>query len=143
MDNEDIPSSEKLQLLHLAMKAHKKYMIDAFKGRACDRHLLGLRVLATQEGSLPEIFTDKAYTESMNYRLSTSNIGGYLYIYGGFGNAAPDGYGICYRPRDNLVNFSIFCRHSCPETDSHDMGLVIVQALRDMRNLIVASTANL
>jgi len=144
MDSKDISNSNKLQLLQKALKSHLHYMGDATKGKGCDRHLMGMKILALQEGTkMPAIFTNKAYSDSLNYRLSTSNIGGYNFYWGGFGNVVPDGYGVCYRPRDDLIYFTIVCRHSCPTTNSLKLGAAITQSLREMWTLCTTATAKL
>ncbi len=64
-----------MELLTDAVKAHSNYTNDAISGRAIDRHLMGLRVLARDNGiSMPEIFTDTTYGKSLHFQLSTSQV---------------------------------------------------------------------
>ena len=48
---------------------------QAILGQAVDRHLLGLKLLAAEAGmETPAIFNDVAYTRSLHFRLSTSQV---------------------------------------------------------------------
>ena len=50
--------------------------LQAITGQAYDRHFLGLRLIAKQHGiSMPAIFNDPNYAESLHYRVSTSQVG--------------------------------------------------------------------
>ena len=49
--------------------------LQALDGQAFDRHLLGLRTLARESGmDMPDIFTDPSYGETLQFRLSTSQV---------------------------------------------------------------------
>lgn len=110
------------------------------QGHGIDRHLLGMRILAMEDDEektlgAPELFKDKTFAESTNFRLSTSNMPGKLYIsgkgvstellrghcshlgfYPGFGPVVPDGYGVCYGTRNDMLQFTITSLRSCPNT---------------------------
>lgn len=48
---------------------------QAILGQAVDRHLLGLKLLAAEAGmETPAIYNDVAYTRSLHFRLSTSQV---------------------------------------------------------------------
>ena len=53
-------------------------MGNAVKAQGCDRHLLGLRLLAAEDGTHDNIplFMDAALSTSSSHKLSTSNISG-------------------------------------------------------------------
>ena len=69
------------QLLIL-MRAHNGgdcsfiyYNAQAISGQAVDRHLLGLRLIALESGmETPDIFKDSAYSRSIHFCLSTSQV---------------------------------------------------------------------
>lgn len=42
MTDKNATNEVKIELLKKAVEAHKSYMLEAVKGRGCDRHLLGL-----------------------------------------------------------------------------------------------------
>ena len=56
---------EQLQLFKAACSKHDKLMGEASNNAGCDRHLLGLRLLADElRLELPEIYKDVAWTKS-------------------------------------------------------------------------------
>ena len=51
-------------------------MLQAINGDGIDRHLLGLKLIAIEQGeNVPELFMDSAYTQSTHFNLSTSQVG--------------------------------------------------------------------
>ena len=49
--------------------------LQAVEGQVFDRHLLGLRLLAKENGiEMPEMFTDPSYAKSLHFCLSTSQV---------------------------------------------------------------------
>ncbi|XP_044281458.1 carnitine O-palmitoyltransferase 1, liver isoform isoform X3 [Varanus komodoensis] len=55
---------------------------------------------------------------------------------GGFGPVADDGYGVSYIiVGEDLINFHVSSKYSCPETDSCRFGKNLKQALCDIRDL--------
>ena len=51
------------------------YAIQAISGQAIDRHLLGLKLIASENGiETPTLYTDVAYSRSQHFRLSTSQV---------------------------------------------------------------------
>lgn len=50
--------------------------LQAIRGNAIDRHLLGLKLQAIEDlVSIPELFMDTAYAVAMHFNLSTSQVG--------------------------------------------------------------------
>lgn len=50
--------------------------LQAIRGNAIDRHLLGLKLQAIEDlVSMPELFMDTAYAVAMHFNLSTSQVG--------------------------------------------------------------------
>lgn len=83
-----------------AYDTHNKLMDEAQANEGCDRHLLGLRVLAKENNMPdPEIFQDPAWIKSGgdgNYILSTSFVG-YSNVFGGVAPMCSNGYGTFYK----------------------------------------------
>ena len=49
--------------------------LQTISGQAVDRHLLGLKLIALENGrDIPELFMDLAFKESTHFRLSTSQV---------------------------------------------------------------------
>ncbi|XP_010767318.1 carnitine O-acetyltransferase-like [Notothenia coriiceps] len=68
-------NTEKVDLMEKAVHAHRAYTNMAISGQAIDRHLLGLKMIALEEKvSVPEIYTDPAYSKALEYKLSTSQV---------------------------------------------------------------------
>ena len=56
--------------------------MQGVSGQAVDRHLLGLRLIAQEAGmEIPDFFKDEAYSRSMYYQLSTSQVSHVTDIY--------------------------------------------------------------
>jgi hypothetical protein len=50
--------------------------LQAIRGEAFDRHLLGLKLQAIEDlVSMPDIFMDTSYAIAMHFNLSTSQVG--------------------------------------------------------------------
>lgn len=48
MVSPDVTDDKRYELLNKALQGHVKYTSDAVNAKGCDRHLLGLKILATQ-----------------------------------------------------------------------------------------------
>ena len=60
-----------------------------------------------------------------------------------FGPVAPDGYGLCYNPMEDHINFAISSWKSCPETDSKKFSNSLQQSLEDAQNVMLQTGAKL
>ncbi|VDM26890.1 unnamed protein product [Toxocara canis] len=120
VDSEQDPSqTELIHMLKFAVEQHKHYTVQAMTGSGMDRHLLGLRLAASELGiPMPEIFTTDAYKEMMHFRLSTSQVPTDHFIAMCYGPSAPDCYGVCYNPQEKQLHFSICTLKKCPDTSS-------------------------
>ena len=99
MQDPSVINGTKLAKLRLAIKTHSRNMRRATNGDGFDRHLLGLKILASgycmQTGApMPAIFTDKAY--NLPFGLATSQTPAQTMTGGGFAPISQDGYGASY-----------------------------------------------
>eukprot|EP00795_Rhopilema_esculentum_P014270 gene14270-5299_t len=105
MDDASYSVASKVRLLRNACEQHSKMMNECCNGQGIDRHLLGLRILAMQEGlDVPMIYRDKAWKRSGgdgNFVLSTS-LSGYRRVHGGMGPMTQDGYGVFYTMENDM-----------------------------------------
>uniref|UniRef100_A0A8C5GXK6 carnitine O-palmitoyltransferase n=1 Tax=Gouania willdenowi TaxID=441366 RepID=A0A8C5GXK6_GOUWI len=115
------------RLFHSASEKHQLLYRCAMTGAGIDRHLFCLYVVSKYLG-LESPFLKEVLSEP--WRLSTSqtpiqqvelfdmvNYPEYISCGGGFGPVADDGYGVSYSiVGENMINFHISCKHSCPET---------------------------
>ncbi|XP_042335528.1 carnitine O-acetyltransferase isoform X1 [Sceloporus undulatus] len=137
MDDSGKQDQEKAELLRRAAQAHRSYTDMAIKGNAIDRHLLGLKLQAIEDlVSMPELFMDTAYAVAMHFNLSTSQVPAKTDCVMCFGPVVPDGYGICYNPMDEHINFAISAFNSCSETNAARMAHYLEKALLDMHLLL-------
>ncbi|XP_037692499.1 peroxisomal carnitine O-octanoyltransferase isoform X2 [Choloepus didactylus] len=95
---------ERKQKMLQAFAKHNKMMKDCSAGKGFDRHLLGLLLIAKEEGfPVPELFTDPLFSRSGgggNFVLSTSLIG-YFRVQGVVVPMIQNGYGFFYCIRDD------------------------------------------
>ncbi|KAI9277721.1 acyltransferase ChoActase/COT/CPT [Umbelopsis sp. AD052] len=136
--NDQVDSKTKYQLLQTACKSHTAYTVAASNGQGCDRHLLALRLLNAAEPNteLHPIFTDPAYAESQNWRLSTSGLHAGIRLMGtGFGAIVPDGYGVNYMAAPTLVKYGIECKHVKETVSSLEFSNALSEALTELRQV--------
>ncbi|XP_066466692.1 carnitine O-acetyltransferase [Tiliqua scincoides] len=137
MDNPGQQEQEKVELLRRAAQAHRSYTDMAIKGNAIDRHLLGLKLQAIEDlVSIPELFMDTSYAVAMHFNLSTSQVAAKTDCVMCYGPAVPDGYGVCYNPMAEHINFAISAFNSCGDTNAAQMAHYLEKALLDMRLLL-------
>lgn len=130
-------NTEKVELLEKAVKAHRWYTNMAISGQAIDRHLLGLKMQALeQQITLPSIFTDKSYGKALHYRLSTSQVPSKTDCVMCFGPVVRNGYGVCYNPMDDHINFAVSSFNACAETNAAAFAQTVKGALLDIRTLL-------
>ncbi|KAF7668971.1 hypothetical protein LDENG_00273470 [Lucifuga dentata] len=139
----DETREERLKLLKEAAEKHQNLYRLAMTGQGIDRHLFCLYVVSKYLGE-DSPFLKEVLSEP--WRLSTSQTPlqqvelfdlirhpEYVSSGGGFGPVADDGYGVSYIILgENLINFHISSKHSSPETDSHQFGSNIRQAMLDI-----------
>lgn len=53
-----------------------------------------------------------------------------------FGAVVPDGYGVCYNPTNDHINFAVSSFNTCEETKAAHLARAIEGALLDMRTLV-------
>lgn len=53
-----------------------------------------------------------------------------------FGPVVPDGYGVCYNPMNDHINFALSAFTSCSDTSAAQLGEAVAGALLDMRTLL-------
>lgn len=56
-----------------------------------------------------------------------------------FGPVVPDGYGVCYNPMEDHINFAVSSFNKCLETNAADLAQAMEDALLDMRRVLEQS----
>lgn len=129
----------KYNLYIKAANKHNKLMSEAQENQGCDRHLLGLYILAREQGiDMPQIFTDSAYSKSGgggNFVLSTSFVG-YTTVYGGVAPMTDNGYGCFYHIEPDKIVAVVTAWRSNKETDAVMFLEEIYHCLEEMREVI-------
>ncbi|XP_061657615.1 carnitine O-acetyltransferase isoform X1 [Syngnathoides biaculeatus] len=136
-DDPDKQNTEKVDLMEKAVKAHRSYTNLAISGQAIDRHILGLKMQAAEEKiSIPDVFKDPSYAKALHFRLSTSQVPSKTDCLMCFGPVVPNGYGVCYNPMDDHINFAVSSFNGCKETNAAGLAQAVESALLDMRTLL-------
>ncbi|XP_073333698.1 carnitine O-acetyltransferase [Pagrus major] len=136
-DNSSKQNTEKFDLMVKAVRAHRSYTNMAVSGQAIDRHLLGLKMVAVEKKlSIPDIFTDTAYAKALHYQLSTSQVPSKTDCVMCFGPVVPNGYGVCYNPMEDHINFAVSSFNNCEETNAAHLAQAVEEALLDMRTVL-------
>lgn len=134
----DRSDADRVLALRAAVDGHKDYTVQAMNGAGVDRLLLGLKLVAVENGcKVPALYADEAFVRSTHYRISTSQVASQHKAFMCYGPAVPDGYGICYNPRDEDMLLAVSAFNECTETDARGMAAVLCEALEEMYALLV------
>lgn len=141
MDDASKSDQEKQALLREAFAEHNMRAKDASQGQGCDRHLLGLRLIAAENGitDLPALFSEEVYKRG--WELSTAQLPMKVGFVNHFGPVTPEGYGIAYIIKDDHINVHVTSFHSHPATDSASYLDAIAKALDDIGALCKRTAA--
>ncbi|XP_048375993.1 carnitine O-acetyltransferase-like isoform X2 [Stegostoma tigrinum] len=141
MDDPEKEINQKRAALGKAVDCHSAYTDMAIKGLAIDRHLLGLKLQAIEEGlSVPEIFMDTSFAVATHWRLSTGQVAARADCVMCFGPMVPDGYGVWYNPLEDHINFTVSAFNCCEETNAESFSKSLEIALSDMQNLVLQTS---
>jgi carnitine O-acetyltransferase len=112
---------------------------QAVQGAGVDRHLLGLKLLASENGlDLPSLYTDPSYKRSNYHRISSSQVSGKYEAFVCFGPLVMDGYGICYNIRDQDLIIGLSNMKSCKDTSVDAFNEALDKSLIEMHDLCVS-----
>jgi carnitine O-palmitoyltransferase 1 len=149
LEDPEVAMERKRELLHRAAEAHQTYTRDSMVGRAVDRHLFGLYVVAYGMGVESPFLTQAM---SYKWRLSTSQVPPrqtpkntwpgndqadvFYSPSGGFGPVADDGYGVSYViSGERRLFLHVSSKRSAGNTDSQRFMDHALRALADLRAL--------
>lgn len=126
-------------LLKKSVERFQTLMNEATNGHGCDRHLMGLYLIAILENKkLPELFEDELMLKTNNYVLSTS-CGGYWNVCGGVPPYVEEGYGCFYGIEDHAITFACTAYKPCPKTDLRGFYDHLHQSLLDMHKILLST----
>ncbi|KAL5011508.1 hypothetical protein ScPMuIL_010059 [Solemya velum] len=86
--------------------------------------------------NLPQLFLDTALTASTYFRLSTSQVPTSYEAVMFFGPVVPDGYGVCYNPRESQILFGVSSYNNCPDTEAYKLVGSLESSLCDMQAIM-------
>ncbi|KAI3358097.1 hypothetical protein L3Q82_003105 [Scortum barcoo] len=136
-DDPSVSREAKLQLLREAVDTYAALTDQVLKGHGIDRHLLGLKLQAIEEGrSIPKIFMDTAYGLATHWKLRTGQVPANTDSVMCFGPLVPDGYAICYNPQADHVHFSITAFNCCEETHAETLAVTLKETLCHLQELL-------
>ncbi|KAI1291945.1 Choline O-acetyltransferase [Halotydeus destructor] len=136
----EITEDHKVDLFREAMTKQIEVLKYTISGHGPDNHLLGLLEMSKRKADNPSglpcpLFREKAYSEYLNYKLSTSQLPNDSGILVGYGAVVPDGYGCSYNPCSNSILFCISSFHSSLETGSEFFGRSLEGSLLQLREI--------
>lgn len=135
-DDVAVSREAKIQLLREAVNAYSILTEQSLMGQGIDRHLLGLKLQAIENGlSVPRIFMDTAYGLATHWKLRTGQVPTNTDSVMCFGPLVPDGYAVCYNPQQDHLHFSVTAFNCCEETNAEKLALTLERSLRDVQEL--------
>ncbi|CAL1583376.1 unnamed protein product [Knipowitschia caucasica] len=136
-DDPSVSREVKLQLFREAVEAYVALTDLALKGHGVDRHLLGLKLQAIEQGlSIPKVFMDTAYGLATHWKLRTGQVPANTDSVMCFGPLVPDGYAVCYNPQADHVHFSITAFNCCEETNAETMAATVNATLCELQEMV-------
>lgn len=128
---------ETYELLRKSTDKFQIVMNEASQGQGCDRHLMGLYLLAILGGKkIPKLFDDELVQRTNNYVLSTS-CGGYWNVCGGVPPLVEEGYGCFYGIEDDAITFACTAYKSYKDTDLKSFYKNIAESLIDLQKIML------
>lgn len=137
-DNPSVSREAKQELFREAVDAYSALTEAALNGHGIDRHLLGLKLQAIEEGmSIPKIFMDTAYGLATHFKLRTgqmpaNNTDSVMC----FGPLVPDGYAVCYNPQADHIHFSITAFNCCEDTNAERLARTLRDTMCHLQEML-------
>ncbi|MEM9725866.1 MAG: choline/carnitine O-acyltransferase [Pseudomonadota bacterium] len=123
-----------------AFETHGRLGAEATAAQGCDRHLLGLKLIAAALGEEPpKVLTEEIFTRG--WELTTAQIPVKSMMQNTFGPVMPSGYGIGYVIRGDDLSCSVVAHTSHPDTSAKRFAAAIRAALEDLRTLFASEAA--
>ncbi|XP_074652044.1 peroxisomal carnitine O-octanoyltransferase-like isoform X2 [Tubulanus polymorphus] len=146
MVNNDISVNEKYELLQKAMKTLHRLMTEGQQNKGCDRHLMGLRIIAAEMGMEDHaIFQDPLWQKSggdARFILSTS-LAGYNTVIGGCAPMCRHGYATFYRIAPESLEFIFSSFKSDEDTSCKRWSEALDRGLNDVMTLVQSQQSKL
>ncbi|CAF4750516.1 unnamed protein product [Rotaria sp. Silwood1] len=142
MANSDYQLTEvERKLFFIAANRHQELINEASECQGCDRHLLGLNIIANSVGKSFELTNDPSWIKSGgsgNFILSTSCLGFGTSI-GGTAPMCLNGYGIFYRIGSDAITFFVSAYRNCLDTNAQAFADSIERTLIEIKTFFMKS----
>jgi carnitine O-palmitoyltransferase 2 len=125
------------ELMYLAADRHVELAKEAAVGNGIDRHLMAMKIIATEEGRVDTIpiFNNPMYSYSSDFLISSSNVTSPELSIFGFGATSANGYGVGYQILEDSIPICITSYHGAPDTNTSDYIESIKESLFEIREL--------
>ncbi|KAK4686029.1 hypothetical protein P7C73_g4101, partial [Tremellales sp. Uapishka_1] len=119
-----------------AVSRHIQYSVWAADAQGVDRHLFGLKKLLRKEEEVPALFSDKGFSKSNHWEMSTSQLGSKYMDGWGYGEVVPDGYGLSYSIDDDSIRWCVTTMNN----DAEKFGAALQSAADELRQMLERSS---
>lgn len=144
MCSPNLSNEEKAASLRHAINAHRNYTTNVINFNAFDRHLLGLKLTAIENGlDLPSLYNDIGMKRLSHYYISSSQVSSQFEAVVCFGPAVEDGYGVCYNIMEKKLIISVSSFKSCSKTSARAFAKHVEHALLDCHRVLSKVNAKL
>ncbi|KAF9646180.1 acyltransferase ChoActase/COT/CPT [Thelephora ganbajun] len=137
MLNPSETDTHRAALFKRAVARHVQYSAWAADGQGVDRHLFGLKKMLAPGEEVPEIYTDKAFSQTNHWELSTSQLSSKFLDGWGYGEVVPDGYGLSYSIGDNYIRWTI----TSLKRGTKELGHYLAEAATETRQMMERGVA--
>ena len=93
-------------------------------------------MLAPGEG-VPEMYTDKAFSQTNHWELSTSQLSSKFLDGWGYGEVVPDGYGLSYSIGDHYIRWTI----TSLKRGTKELGHYLAEAATETKQMMEGAIA--
>ena len=139
----DCDNRERYRLMRLAMVRHRGLMSDANQGQTYCKHMLGLKMLADNEGLHVNFFQSEYFKIFTQHKLATSIVYRSEQVISIHPMPSGVGHFVVFRVEDSTIYFSVTTLlHSAQTFTSQEFGDKISASLREIQQLVVTQATD-
>lgn len=111
---------------------------QAHDGFGCDRHFLGLKNIALENGiKLPELYSDPTFIRTSQLRFAASQVSMNCEGIMCYSPQEDEYFACCYNPRPDDIYFSFMAYAQCPRNSVKDFKKLVEKSLTEMHDLLL------
>ena len=138
-DDKSLSNIQKLNLLKKAISSYRQKKLMSLNGKGIDRYLISLRIISWMNGMEVDLFKNKGFLESCNWKLSTtSSLSNLINCF--FVPVCNDGYGVVYYCGPSGFHFDITCFLEDTTTSTQRYISVLEKTLDDFKLFLESFT---